>query len=243
MTTHAEESMVLLADDDQSLRTATARLLEEAGFRCLEAVDGADALERYEEERPDLVILDVMMPKVDGFEVCERIRAKDKATPVLMLTAKGDIVDKRVGYRMGADDYLVKPFSGEELALRVGALLRRSRELAGERTPARRTVVVGDVEIDVVRGEALVAGEKVELTPKESRILAVLAEHPGEVFDRDDLVRAVWGEEYVGTQISIPVYIRKLREKLEDNPSEPVCIQTVWGMGYRLGEGGAGGSC
>ena len=203
---------ILLADDDRSLRVATAQMLSEAGYICAEASNGSQALERFTNMKPDLVILDIMMPGLDGFEVCERIRQADSMVPVLFFSAKGDIVDKRIGYKLGADDYLVKPFAEEELLLRVEALLRRAcrtqgmaSDCAGGKDLGMREI--GDLRVDLRHGDVWRRGEKIALTPKERRIMATLAEHPGETFDRNDLIRLVWGEEYLNTSISIPVYI------------------------------------
>ena len=230
-------NVILISDDDQSLRRATVCILEEAGYCCIEAENGKEALSKFRSEKPDLVILDVMMPKMDGFEVCERIREIDELVPVLFFSAKGDIVDKRSGFRAGADDYLVKPFSEEELVLRVKALLRRAGVQRGASNPDSVHVIrKGNLEIDLSRGAVQLAGLNVVLTPKEFRILAYLAEHPGEVVGKDELIEAVWGEEYLSSSISIPVYIRRIREKLEDAPSNPKFVHTVWGVGYYFGD-------
>lgn len=231
------KARVLLADDDRSLRSATGRMLVEAGYACVEAADGQEALELFAQVHPDIVVLDIMMPKIDGFEVCERIRKDDPFVPVLFFSAKGDMVDKRIGYKLGADDYLVKPFAEEELLLRVEALLRRARmAVAPPPSSDLGMFELGELRVDVRHGDTWVVGEKIALAPKERRIMALFAEHPGETFDKNDLIRLVWGEEYLGTAISIPVYMRKLREKIEKDPSEPRYLQTVWGCGYRLGE-------
>lgn len=232
---------MLIADDDLSTASAMAIALAEKGYRSRNAADGEEALRLFGELRPDLLILDVMMPKLDGFQVCKRIRQIDGATPVLFLSAKGDIVDKRIGYEAGADDYLVKPFSGEELVLRVGALLRRAR-MGNAKVDYRVSreeswVAVGNLKVNVNTGETLLRGEAVDLTPKESRIMAALASHLGEVFSKEDLIQLAWGEEYVSMSVGIAVYIRHLREKVEDDPDNPCHILTVWRCGYRLGEG------
>lgn len=233
----AQAATVLLADDDASLREALVRMLEEDGYRCLEASDGAEALTLIGAASPDLVVLDVMMPKMDGFEVCERMRRTDAATPVLFLSAKGDIVDKRTGYRMGADDYIAKPFSGEELRLRVSALLRRAKLPLGQSVSQQRDrLAMGGLTVDFRSGDVSVDGKRIGLTPKESRIVRTLAEHPGEVFSKEDLIRAIWGEEYLDGSISISVYVRRIREKLEADPANPRYVQTVWRYGYRLGD-------
>ena len=232
--------LILIADDDMSASSAMAIALNESGYRTSNAADGEKALSSFRKLRPDLMILDVMMPKLDGFQVCKRIRAVDEETPILFLSAKGDIVDKRIGYEAGADDYLVKPFGGEELVLRVGALLRRARTKS---QPAMSPVDLGDgwvasgdLRIDVRTGETTLREKPVDLTPKERRIMAALASHPGEVFSKNDLIQLAWGEEYLGTPVGIAVYIRHLREKIEDDPDNPRHILTVWRCGYRLGE-------
>ncbi len=241
MNRYQSSATILLADDDRSLRGATAQMLSEAGYVCVEASNGHQALKEFADSRPDLVILDIMMPGLDGFEVCERIRQVDSLVPVLFFSAKGDIVDKRIGYKLGADDYLVKPFAEEELLLRVEALLRRACQAQGAASDCTGEknlgmCEIGDLKVDLRHGDVWRNGEKIPLAPKERRIMATLAEHPGETFDKNDLIRLVWGEEYLNTSISIPVYMRKLREKIEDDPSDPRYLQTVWGLGYRLGD-------
>lgn len=227
---------VLLADDEQSLCVALGIIIEEAGYECCRASDGNEAIELFDKERPDIVILDVMMPKRNGFEVCEIIRRKSPKTPVLMLSAKGDIVDKKSGFRAGADDYVTKPFSDEELLLRIEALLRRSQGGNNEDESLQRALRFGDLEIDPYRYEAYIGERSADLTPKEFQILALMMEHPGKVFTREDLIERIWGEEYESASISIPVYVRRIREKIEDDPSNPVYLQTVWRFGYRLGD-------
>lgn len=232
------ETLILVADDDDGSSRAVEKMLAKDGHRCLRASNGQEALRLFGERKPDLVILDVMMPLLDGFQVCEVIRKRDRTTPVLFLTAKGDIVDKRIGYGIGADDYLVKPFSGEELRLRVGALLRRSM-MASEAAVAAgqpETYAVGDLEVNVRTGDAKLAGRRLDLTPKEARIMAVLASHPGEVYSKRDLIKEIWGEEYLDSSIAISVYVRRIRAKLEPEPSEPRYLQTVWHCGYRLAD-------
>lgn len=230
---------VLVADDELSLREALSIILRSAGYEVCEACDGAQAVAVFARERPDLAILDVMMPKLDGFDTCESIREIDPDVPVLMLTAKGDIGDKRSGFRAGADDYVTKPFNDEELILRVEALLRRRGrgDGVGESNKLMQTVRIGDLVIDPCRYEVSVNGRVINLTPKEFQILALMADHPGKVFTREDLIESIWGEEYERTgSISIPVYVRRIREKIEEDPSDPKYLQTVWRFGYRLGD-------
>lgn len=235
---------VLLADDEGSLRQALALIIERAGYRCVEARNGAEALELIGRERPDLVVLDVMMPELDGFEVIERIRATDQRLPILMLSAKADIVDKRTGFRLGADDYMAKPFNEEEFVLHIGALLRRgaAERLAGAPTssaPAggadgRRELRAAGLYVDLLHRRVELEGEPVALTPREFDILAVLASEPGRAFTSTELVELIWGPDFTHDAISIPVYIRRLRKKLEADPADPSYIQTVRQVGYRL---------
>lgn len=228
---------VMLADDEQSLCDALEIILRDAGYEVCIAHDGKEAVEVFRRERPDVAILDVMMPRLDGFEVCAEIRDVLPDTPVLMLSAKGDIVDKKSGFRAGADDYVVKPFNDEELLLRVEALLRRRSRSDGTEAPVlMRRVQIGDLTIDPRRCEVLVGDRVISLTPKEFQILALMADNPGKVFTREDLIENIWGEEYETGSISIPVYVRRIREKIERDPSNPVYLQTVWRFGYRLGD-------
>ncbi|WP_102379103.1 response regulator transcription factor [Raoultibacter timonensis] len=229
---------IMLADDELSLCDALEIILDDAGYEVCIAHDGAQAIELFRREQPDLVVLDVMMPKYDGFEVCEVVRGTNPDVPLLMLSAKGDIVDKKSGFKAGADDYLVKPFNDEELLLRIEALMRRrSRgESQGELKKLTQTVQIGDLVIDPLRYEVTVADRVISLTPKEFQILALMADHPGKVFTREDLIENIWGKEYEAGAISIPVYVRRIREKIEEDPSSPKYLQTVWRFGYRLGD-------
>lgn len=207
--------VVIVADDDVTLRRTTAELLEDAGTKLVRP-QTASRCWRSARSAADLIALDIMMPKMDGFETLAHLRETDRVTPVLFLSARGDIVDKRTGFRLGADDYLVKPFLAEELLLRVEAMLRRVDALGEALAPAAPTsVTLGSLTVDLRHGEVTAGDRRVDLTPKERRIMCVLAESPGRAFTRDELIGAVWGEEYVDSSISIPVYVRNLREKIE----------------------------
>lgn len=229
---------IMLADDERSLCDALEIILKDAGYEVCIAHDGKEAVKVFQQERPDLAVLDVMMPWLDGFEVCERVREASPDVPVLMLSAKGDIVDKKTGFKSGADDYLVKPFNDEELVLRIEALLRRRARVDAVQLPARfmQPVRVGDLVVDARRYEVTVSGRVISLTPKEFQILALMAENLGRVFTREDLIEAIWGSEYETGSISIPVYVRRIREKIEEDPSNPRFLQTVYRFGYRLGD-------
>jgi DNA-binding response OmpR family regulator len=228
---------VLLVEDESSLLAAIAYNLRREGYRVLTAADGEAALAAAE-EGPDLVVLDVMLPKLDGFEVCRRLRHQS-AVPILMLTAKTDEVDCVVGLEIGADDYLTKPFSMRELLARVKALLCRrdllAAEIARRETSANQDrLVAGDLEIDVPAHRVVKEGTAVPLTPKEFDLLAFLVRIRGHVFSAERLLDQVWGYEYAADPRTVPVHIRGLREKLEEDPSRRRYIETVRGMGYRF---------
>ena len=236
---------ILVADDDAGMREALETLLCRAGHEATTVGDGAQALEAFGRGGWDVVVLDVVMPVMDGFEALEAIRRVDETMPVLMLSSKGDIVDKKGGFRGGADDYVVKPFDPDELLLRVGALVRRGKLTCGAASTAApgadgaaveamRVLHVGDLAVDFSRYEVSIAGKTVALTPKEFQLVACMAQDPGRVFTTEELISDVWGQEYTGEAISIPVYIRRIRMKLEPDPSSPVYIKTVWRFGYQL---------
>ena len=227
---------ILIADDERDICEAVRKIVERAGHTCFAVLDGALAMEAFERERPDVVILDVMMPEVNGFELCRQLRERDARVPIIMLSAKSDIVDKGVGFAAGCDDYIAKPFNSQELAMRIEAQLRRARlATAGDEVPRRNRSVVrlGDMEVRLKRNEVLVHGRNVNLTPKEFQIIAFLANHAGEVFSAQDIV---WGEAYRPDSASIAVFVRKIRSKIEDDPAKPRYLQTVWREGYRLGD-------
>jgi DNA-binding response OmpR family regulator len=228
---------VLLVEDEPTLLATIAYNLRREGHRVLTAVDGEQALEiAGAGDAPDVVVLDIMLPKLDGFEVCRRIRLRS-SVPILMLTAKTDEVDRVVGLELGADDYLTKPFSMRELLARVKALLRRRDLLAAElsrvATSAER-LSAGDLTIDLGEHRVMKAGSPVALTPKEFDLLAFLVRHRGHVFSADRLIEQVWGYDRSTDTGTVPVHVRSLRQKLEDDPSQPTRIETVRGVGYRF---------
>lgn len=229
---------ILIADDERDICEAVRKIVERAGHTCFAVLDGALALEAFERERPDVVILDVMMPEVNGFDLCRQLRERDARVPIVMLSAKSDIVDKSVGFAAGCDDYIAKPFNSQELAMRIEAQLRRARLQAAPDEPRRNRSVVrlGDMEVRLKRNEVLVHGNYVNLTPKEFQIIAFLANHVGEVFSTQDIIENVWGEAYAPDAASIAVFVRKIRGKIEDDPAKPRYLQTVWRAGYRLGD-------
>jgi DNA-binding response OmpR family regulator len=220
---------VLVVDDEAIVRDVVVRYLAREGYETLEAADGDAARRTIEESSPDLVVLDVMVPGIDGLELCRWIRSSS-ALPVIMLTARGEEADRIVGLELGADDYVTKPFSPRELAARVRSVLRRS---AAEPAPTE-TLGFGDVTLEHATREARKGQTDVRLTAKEFDLLWFLASHPRRVFSRDQLMASVWGYTSALDTGTVTVHVRRLREKLEDLPSEPRHLQTVWGVGYRL---------
>ena len=219
---------MLLVEDDASIRESTAIGLERAGLRVITARDGQEAVEAFAKERFDLVILDLMLPGIDGFEVCRRIR-RDSGVPIVMLTARADATDVVAGLELGADDYVTKPFDLPVLVARVRAVLRR---ISGE-TPG--TVHrVGDLEIDEGAFSVRRGGRELDLTATELRLLAALARRPGQVFTREMLLETVWGYDYLGDSRLVDVAVQRLRAKVEEDPGRPRRISTVRGVGYRL---------
>jgi DNA-binding response OmpR family regulator len=224
----------LIVDDERNLVELLQGYLEREGYTVWVAYDGTTALEQARTHHPDLVVLDLMLPGMDGIEVCRQLRQFSDAY-VLMLTAKAEEIDKIVGLSVGADDYLTKPFSPRELVARVKAMLRRPRQVAGmPDTPDRPPILgFGELAIDEERHEVLIRGESVALTAREFALLVTLAQHPGRVFTRAQLLERVWGDEYYDDHV-VDVHIGNLRKKLENGPTEPEYVQTVRGVGYRF---------
>jgi two-component system, OmpR family, KDP operon response regulator KdpE len=229
-----KKTMILVADDDPQLLRLVTRNLQFEGYEVLPASDGQQALEQIEAQRPDLVLLDVMMPKLDGFSVCHRVR-EFSAVPIILVTARGQEQDKIRGLDLGADDYLTKPFSVDELLARVRAVLRRAQFTAIDQAHAlRTTMIIGDLIIDYAQHLVRMAGEEITLTPIEYRLLAYLAQNAGRVVTQDLLLEHVWGAEYVGESHMLQVNINRLRRKLEADPARPRYILTKVGIGYLL---------
>lgn len=222
------EQRVLVVDDDVNVRDVVRRYLEHAGYAVSLAGTGEQALAVADETDPDLVVLDLMLPGIDGFEVCRRLRQRG-SLPVVMLTARGDEDDRIAGLQLGADDYVAKPFSPRELVLRVGSVLRRT---STEPLPHREELVDGDLVIDVSARRATRAGAALALTTREFDLLEFLVTHAGTAFTRAELLSRVWGWDF-GDQSTVTVHVRRLREKVEHDPARPGRIATVWGVGYR----------
>ncbi len=225
------ETRILIVEDEVALLETLVYNLEREGYRPIPVRDGAVALQRFEEADPDLILLDLMLPGLDGFELCRLLRQRTEV-PILILTARGEEIDKVLGLELGADDYLTKPFSFRELLARIRAHLRRSRRLQG-RGPAER-LVFGDLTIDLRRREVRLGDRPLALRPKEFDLLAFLARNRGAVLSRDLILERVWGWEYDGGSRTVDVHIHWLREKIEADPAHPRRIVTVRGVGYRF---------
>lgn len=222
---------VLVVDDDPTVAEVVLGYLRRDGFEAAHAADGLSALAIAAAAPPDLVVLDLMLPGIDGLEVCRRLRAVDPGLPVVMLTARGEEEDRIAGLEVGADDYVVKPFSPRELALRVRSVLRRS-EPQPAAAGAAPVLVDGDLRLDTVARSVRLGGAELALTTREFDLLAHLMARPGRALRRDELMREVWGWEF-GDQSTVTVHVRRLREKIEADPASPVRLVTVWGVGYR----------
>ena len=224
---------VLVVDDESRMRKLVRDFLEREGFRVLEAKDGVEAMEFfYSDKEIALLILDVMMPNMDGWQVCREVR-QTSDVPIIMLTAKGEDADKVLGLTVGADDYVTKPFQPVELLARVKSQLRRYMMLGGS-LPKPENLSIGGIELDDKAKEVMLDGEKVPLTPTEFDILKLFMQHPGEVFSPAKIYSEVWKDNPYGTENTVAVHIRHLREKLEINPAEPRYLKVVWGHGYKL---------
>ncbi len=225
---------VLVVDDDPIVRDVLERYLLREGFGVTAASDGRQAIDLYDSRRPDLVLLDLMLPSLDGLEVFRRLRSRGFETPVIMLTARGDQTDRVVGLEAGADDYVSKPFSPREVIARVRAVLRRGGDHASPGEDTTPPIVLGDLRIDLRARDVSFKGDPLKLTPKEYDLLAFLARNPRTAFSRGQLLDEVWDIAYDGDPSTVTVHVRRLREKIETDPSDPERLVTVWGAGYRF---------
>jgi DNA-binding response OmpR family regulator len=225
---------VLIVDDNKSIRTTVADYLKEKGYDVVEAADGIQGLDKGLSSSPNVIILDVVMPGIDGFKLCQLLREKGVQVPIIMLTERASIEDKVTGFSFGADDYLAKPFSPLELELRLQSLLKRSADAP----PQLETKVLnlGDLEIDLDRHTVKIGGKDASLTPIEFNILKLLASTPGYVYSRQDLLNVIWDTAYEGYKRNIDPHVNRLRTKIEENPKKPKYILTVWGVGYKFNE-------
>ncbi len=226
---------ILVAEDDLHIRTGLVDILESEGYDVIEAADGAAAISAFDEHKPDLLLLDVMMPGKSGYDVCQQVRSADKTTPIIMLTAKGEEIDKVVGLKLGADDYVTKPFGIHELLARVEAVLRRcvGRE-AKVPVEQEQSLLFGPFKVNPKTYTLSGPHGDVSISKRELKLLQLFAGHPGEVLDRDTLLNQVWGVEYGGTTRTLDQHIAMLRKKVEIDPAQPQLIITVHGIGYRF---------
>ncbi|ARK23746.1 DNA-binding response regulator [Sporosarcina sp. P37] len=228
-----KQHKILIVEDEESIQKLLAITLQQANFDTILAVDGEEALEKVLDEQPDLIVLDLMLPKIDGLEVCRMLRKQNIETPIIMLTAKGEEMDKIVGLEMGADDYMTKPFSPREVAARVRAVLRRT----GERGQSKEKVLVsGQLTVYPERLEVYLDKERLEFTPKEFELLVYFMKNPNRVFTRDQLLQAVWNYDFAGDTRIVDVHVSHLRDKIEENTRKPRYIKTMRGVGYKFGE-------
>lgn len=224
--------LVLVVDDEKTLVKALSFNLEKEGFRVEQAYDGEEALQKVFAIKPDIVVLDLMLPELDGFEVCRRIRKK-LDIPIIMLTARSEDIDKVLGLELGADDYLTKPFNSRELVARIKAILRRSSFREEE---SKKLLQIGSLQIDLLQHRVRLEGREIGLTSKEFALLSFMASNAGNVYSREQLLEEVWGYDYYGDVRTVDVHIRHLREKIEKDPGNPEYLLTIWGTGYKLRE-------
>ncbi|HHY59127.1 MAG TPA: response regulator transcription factor [Clostridia bacterium] len=227
---------ILAVDDEPDILKVIVHRLSREGHEIITASDGEEAIEAFRREKPDLVILDLMLPKIDGFEVCRVIR-EESDVPIIILSARGDELDRLLGFRMGGDDYLTKPFSPSELALRVQAMLRRTAGQRSSKSSEPNVIKCNGLYIDLRGHLVMIDGKEVQLTPKEFKLLWLLASHPDYVFTRENLLDQIWDSDYIGDADNVTVMVSRLREKIEKDPSNPRYIKTVWGVGYKFGGG------
>ncbi len=234
-----ENRKILVVDDEPKILKIVEHSLHREGYQVFTAADGEQAINMAEKVRPDLIILDLMLPKADGFEVCKRIKSRQDV-PVIILSARGEEVDKVVGFTLGADDYQTKPFSPTELVMRVRAVLRRYKQPA-QQASSRNQLVYSSLEINFKNRAVKVLGNTVDLTAKEFDLLWHLAVGAPQVFTRQQLLEALWEPDFYGDENTLTVHIRRLREKIESDPTNPAFIKTVWGVGYKFEPGDGGG--
>jgi len=225
---------VLIVDDNKSIRTAVADYLGARGYDVIQAADGIKGLDSALSSGANIIILDVVMPGMDGVRLCQLLRDNGVTTPVIMLTEKASLRDKEAGYGVGVDDYLAKPFSPRELELRIEALQKRVP--SADQQPTQEVVKLGDLEIDFTKHTVKVAGNEVVLTPIEFNILKLLASSPGQVYSRQDLLSTIWDTAYDGYKRNIDPHVNRLRTKIEENPKRPKYVLTVWGIGYKFND-------
>ncbi len=226
-----ERIKVLVVEDEFSIRKFLSINLNREGFEVLEAVSGEEALEIVRRTKPGVIVLDIMLPGIDGFEVCQRIRESVPNIVIIMLTAKSQDMDKIMGLELGADDYMIKPFNPLELIARIRANLRK---IESAKDQFKKTVVSGELELDLEAQRFYKRGIEIELTPIEFSMMKMFMQNKNKALSRDEILNIVWGKSYFGEMKTVDVHVRRIREKIEDDPSNPSVIETVWGIGYRL---------
>lgn len=237
MTFMAEKQKILIVDDDANIAELIELYLTKECFQCMQAHDGEEALKKNTSFQPDLILLDIMLPGIDGYDVCREIR-KTSTVPIIMLSAKGEVFDKVLGLELGADDYIIKPFDSKELVARVKAVLRRYQTGSAAAAPSAstesgtETIQYTDLTVSLSNYSVVYMGHPVEMPPKELELLYFLASSPNQVFTREQLLDQIWGYEYVGDTRTVDVHIKRLREKIKDHPSWG--LSTVWGIGYKF---------
>ncbi|WP_239618402.1 response regulator transcription factor [Cohnella mopanensis] len=232
----SQHNHVLIVEDDDHIRRFLAINLRTNGFQVTEAALGEAALKCIDDNRPDVVVLDIMLPDMDGFEICKKLRDVDANIVIIILTARGQDVEKIRGLELGADDYIVKPFNPLELVMRIKTVLRRmhnATKLENPEKTKRNVLLSGTIRIDLDSNKVFKEDYCIELTPKEYQMIKVFLENQDKALSRNDLLNLVWGEDFVGDTKTVDVHVRKLREKIEDDSSKPRLIETVWGLGYR----------
>ena len=227
---------ILIVEDDQDLSELIRIQLIDQNYKVSQSFDGNDAISKISENKYSLIILDIMLPGKDGFDICKTVRKTDSQTPILMLTAKAEEIDKIMGLEFGADDYLTKPFSIRELTARVKALIRRSQVSSENSDTVNDSISIGELTIYPNKRNIELKGEAFDLTSKEFDLLMLFANNPGRAYSRQELLDVVWGYQYSGYSHTVNSHINRLRSKIEDDPSEPTFIKTVWGVGYRFVE-------
>lgn len=232
----AAREKLLIVEDDPAIQRLLGDYFRHVGYEIVTASDGESGVRLALSERPTAMILDLMLPKLDGLTVCRQVRERHPALPIIMLTAKDDVVDKVLGLELGADDYLTKPFSLRELEARLKSVLRRTRARVDDAEGEGVPIVRGNLRIDPTRREVTIDGRAVELTPKEFELLSLFAAHPGRVYSRKYLLENVWDYTYGGYDRTIDSHINRLRAKIEGNPEEPKLVLTVWGVGYKFND-------
>ncbi len=227
----SEKIKVLVVEDEPSIRKFLSINLNREGFEVLEAASGEEALHIVKRVKPSVVVLDIMLPGIDGFEVCQHIRKAIPNIVIIMLTAKSQDMDKIMGLELGADDYMIKPFNPLELIARIRANLRKINNAKGQ---LKKSIAIGELELELEAQRFYKRGIEIELTPIEFSMMKMFMENKNRAFTRDEILNIVWGRSYFGDMKTVDVHIRRIREKIEDNPSKPIVIETVWGIGYRF---------